>query len=261
MEARDLIHAEAENFETISLKQMDRVKLMNRMDTKYWFAREHLQQILSQIRPHYYMLQIDGAHQMSYATTYFDTVDARLYTDHHNGKLNRYKIRKRAYVNSGISFLEVKFKSNKGKTNKKRIPAGTDLGSLSSKEIQFIESITPYSGDTLKTSLNNSFTRLTLVNKNFKERCTIDLNLAYHFQEKAQALGNLVIIEIKSEGKPSLSPLVLALREHRIKATGFSKYCVGKTITDDGFKRNSFKKKVRRINKIIHMDIDPFKKN
>ena len=40
---------------------------------------------------------------------------------HQNKKLNRYKIRQREYLISDISFFEIKFKSNKGRTIKKRI--------------------------------------------------------------------------------------------------------------------------------------------
>ena len=43
-----------------------------------------------------------------------------MFHNHHNGKLNRYKIRFRDYINTKNSFLEVKFKTNKGETIKSR---------------------------------------------------------------------------------------------------------------------------------------------
>lgn len=247
-----------DSFDMITLKEMDKVKMMNRMDTKYWFSQDSLQHILNLTSSHYYLLQIQGENLMSYSTTYFDTLDNRLYGEHHNGKLNRYKIRKRKYINSGIGFLEIKFKNNKGKTNKKRIPVDVNKSDLNNEEINFIESITPYNGNELNTSLTNEFKRLTLVNKNFMERCTIDLNLSYRHNDKKIELNNLVIVEIKSDGKPGLSPLVMALRDNRIKAAGFSKYCVGRTITDSGIKRNSFKKKIREIKKVTQINSDPY---
>ncbi|HEY9115670.1 MAG TPA: polyphosphate polymerase domain-containing protein [Bacteroidales bacterium] len=231
---------------------------MNRMDKKYWFKQNHLQTLLDSISSEYYMLQIEGENRMSYLTTYFDTADNVLYGEHHNGKLNRYKIRKREYLNCGIGFLEIKFKNNKGKTNKMRIPTDVKELGFSNEEINFIESFTPYVGSKLKTALINEFTRITLVNKNFKERCTIDLDLIYRFNNKNIELKNLVIVEIKSDGKPDFSPLVLALRDSRIKASGFSKYCVGRTITDPGLKRNSFKQKIREIKKVTHIEKDPY---
>jgi len=86
----------------------------------------------------------------------------------------------------------------------------------------------------------------------FKERCTIDIDLKYKNENKDVNLGNLVIVEVKSEGNSNISALELALRDNRLKAAGFSKYCVGRTITDSGLKRNEFKRKIRRIEKVIN---------
>lgn len=258
MNAKQSNLLKTEYFDQIALGDMEKVQLMKRMDTKYWFEQDQLQTLLDSISSQYYMLQINGENWMSYLTTYFDTDDNVLYGAHHNGKLNRYKIRKREYLNSGIGFLEIKFKNNKGKTNKMRIPTRVNQPDLSNDEIDFIESCTPYSGCDLNTALINQFTRLTLVNKNFKERCTIDLGLAYQHNNKKVELNNLVIVEIKSDGKPGLSPLVIALRDNRIKASGFSKYCVGRTVTDAGIKRNSFKQKIREIKKVTRMEKNPY---
>ncbi len=240
-----------ESFERILLEEMDQVKLMNRTDTKYWFRLSDLQAILDVVKNDYFILSIDGKTLMPYSTTYFDTDKNEMFAKHHNGKLNRYKIRKRSYVNSGISFLEIKFKSNKGRTIKKRIPAESKNGQLSAGEDKFIQSVAPYAADKLQPSLLNQFERITLVNRNFKERCTIDLNLQFKGTDKEIELENLVIVEIKSEGHSNMSSLALALRDHRIKASGFSKYCVGRTVTDHQLKRNAFKKKIRSIEKLI----------
>jgi len=241
----------------IVLHDMEKVKLMNRMDTKYWFEHSNLQSIIDSINSQYYLLHIVGKSQMTYATTYFDTNSNSLYGAHHNGKLNRYKIRKRIYMDSGIAFLEIKFKNNKGKTRKTRIPTAVNNMQLSNEDMEFIQSRSPYKGAELSTSLTNEFTRITLVNKNFKERCTIDTNISYMHQNKRCELKNLVIVEIKSEGKPCQSPLVLALRNHRLRASGFSKYCVGRTLTDSSLKSNSFKKKIRMIEKVTNTDLVP----
>lgn len=238
-------------FDPILLDDMDRVKLMNRIDRKYWFNLEDLQSILDTIGDQYYLLNIDGHSSMPYSTTYYDTEENYMFIDHHNGKLNRYKIRKRQYLVSGIGFLEVKFKSNKGRTSKRRMKTNLIINEFSTKEDLFIKMRTPYNTDALSVSLQNSFTRLTLVNKNFKERCTIDLDIKYEYKNNSVEMGNLVIVEIKSDGKQS-SPLLIALRDHRIKASGFSKYCIGRTVTDSSLKRNSFKNKVRKIEKVIN---------
>jgi VTC domain len=241
------------SFGTILLNEMDQVKLMNRTDRKYWFSMSHLQEILDYVKSDYFILNIDGEDQQPYTTTYFDTVQNEMYTNHHNGKLNRFKIRKRTYVQSGISFLEIKFKSNKGRTIKKRIPTTNILG-FSPDEQKFIYSITSYSVEDLSPTLINEFKRITLVNKNFNERCTIDIDLRFQYGNARVNLNDLVVVEIKSDASSSISPLAFALREFRVRKSGFSKYCVGRSLTEKNIKRNAFKKKIRRIEKINHSE-------
>lgn len=241
-----------ESFTPIRLEEMDKVQLMNRTDRKFWFHVSYLSELLRTIEDNYYILNFGGKSCLPYATTYFDTCGDKMFSAHHNGKLNRFKIRKRTYVDSEISFLEIKFKSNKGRTVKKRIPSRVNKSSFSSTEGQFIDHNTPYSSNELKESLINKFTRLTLVNKNFKERCTIDLDLQFEISDRITTLDNLVIVEIKSDGKSNKSPLALALRQYKIKESGFSKYCVGRSITDPLLKRNAFKPKLRSLEKVTN---------
>ncbi len=243
-------------FETIKLQEMDAVKLMNRMDYKYWFHKDYLPGLLASVGSDYFVLEIEGESVLPYSTTYFDTQKNHMFVAHHNGTLNRYKIRRRSYVSSGISFLEIKFKNNKGRTMKKRISSDFDRTNFNVQESDFINSTCPYSTADLSLSLLNSFSRMTLVNRNLKERCTIDLNLAYEYREKNVSLSDLVIVEIKTGGNAKYSPLAKALSEKRIRAAGFSKYCVGRTVTDPYLKRNYFKKKIRRIEKTIHTGIN-----
>lgn len=245
---------ETQIFNPISLQEMDQVKLMNRTDTKYWFHIDKLQELLQIIKNDYYILKIDGIAKLPYETTYYDTDGNKMFYTHHNGKLNRYKVRRRSYVNSGISFLEIKFKSNKGRTIKNRVSSEYGKVAFTPTETEFLQQYIPFSCDKLSPALINNFKRLTLVNKNFQERCTIDLNLAFKNGNKEVILDDLVIVEIKAEGSPSNSPLALALRNQRIKTSGFSKYCVGRTVTDTTLKRNAFKPKIRRIEKTIKSD-------
>ena len=56
----------------------------------------------------------------SYETKYFDTYQRDTFLMHHNGKFPRYKIRTRTYLDTNDQFVEVKFKNNKGLTEKYR---------------------------------------------------------------------------------------------------------------------------------------------
>ncbi|WP_180327368.1 polyphosphate polymerase domain-containing protein [Labilibaculum manganireducens] len=234
---------------------MEKVRLMNRTDRKFWFHSDYLPKLLQEVQHDYHLLCIEGKSLLSYSTAYFDTKNDRMFSAHHNGKLNRFKIRKRTYIDSGIHFLEIKFKNNKGRTIKKRIPCALDNSSFTSTESQFINSHTPFYTKELIPSLLNKFSRLTLVNKNLKERCTIDLDIEFEVANRIVTLDNLVVVEIKSDGKSNVSPLAQALRKNRIKTSGFSKYCIGRCITDPILKRNIFKEKIRTIEKVTQTSI------
>ena len=84
------------------------------------------------------------------------------------------------------------------------------------------------------------------------ERCTIDLNLRFQKDENKVSLDDLVIVEIKSGGRDSMSAIEKVLQAKRIKTAGFSKYCMGCAMTNSTLKRNAFKAKVRSINKLLY---------
>lgn len=245
---------EINGFTPISLEQMEAVRLMNRTDTKYWFHAETLAELFRAVKDDYYVLKMNDRFALPYSTIYFDNKENRMYTEHHNGKLNRVKIRRRCYVLSDISFLEVKFKNNKGRTIKKRMPGTFQSEEFSQDEQLFLSKLTQFPVNELTPSLKNNFNRITLVNKNFEERCTIDFQLAFAINGAPVSLNNLAIIEIKTNGSASKSPLAKALRGQRINQSGFSKYCIGRTITDRSLKRNAFKQKIRSIEKVIHQN-------
>ena len=249
------------SYDTIFLNEMDQVKFMNRTDHKYWFNFHDLEAVLNSLNQYYYLLQIEGEYNMPYSTNYYDTFNNAMYTAHHNGKLNRYKIRKRFYEVSGIGFLEIKFKNNKGRTQKKRIKTDSPSNIFTEQEKEFISSNTPFAASDLKIALENRFTRMTLVNKNFKERCTIDINLTYNSNNQNIKLNDLVIVEIKSDRGSNDSPLKIVLRDNRIKTLGFSKYCIGRVVTNDKLKRNAFKSKIRQIEKVINTDTNLYTLN
>ncbi len=239
-------------FDPIHIDQMNNVKLMDRTDTKYCVELNQLQDILNEISSDYYALSIENKNQLKYATTYYDTYSRHMYGNHHRGKLNRYKIRKRTYLISDLSFLEIKFKSNKGRTIKNRIEIPQKFQFLTQDEQTFIAENTPYKTHQLYPVLNNNFTRLTLVNKELKERCTIDFNLRFFNDDRLVKLDDLVIVEIKTEKRSENSSLINALRKRKILAGGFSKYCIGLSFIEDSIKKNAFKPKLRAIENKYH---------
>ena len=222
----DQLTAILKTFEPISLKEMDRVKLLNRVDTKYVFDIATLIKVLPEISNHYYVLEIDGKRTNSYQTLYYDTKDLDSYTQHQNGKLNRTKIRFRKYIESNLNYLEIKFKNNKERTIKKRIKIADIETTLSSISSAFIKENSVLEAETLIASLWNSFTRITLTHKTINERLTIDLNLAFknNSTQEEKSIPHIVIAELK-QGKANVgSDFVKIIKKQHVRPMGMSKY-------------------------------------
>ena len=254
-------------FEPISLSEMESVKLMNRIDTKYAVPLAVLPAILQAAQADYYAQEIDGKRIATYDTMYYDTDTLDMYIRHHDRQLARQKIRVRQYVDSHLTFLEIKRKNNKGRTKKKRIVVpGFDIHAdapsfLKHKNredepltvAQFIDTKSRYTWDCISPHLWTKFRRITLVNKAKTDRLTIDMDLVWEnvVSGEKKTYPELVIIELKRDGNvPShMTDIMLA---HRIHPFKISKYCIGTALTTPGLKRNRFKKKIRLIEKMLH---------
>ncbi|MBE9468384.1 MAG: polyphosphate polymerase domain-containing protein [Bacteroidetes bacterium] len=234
-------------YESVSLKEIDRVKFMKRTDTKFVFPIQKLSKILKDAKPFYYILEIDNKRSLKYETTYFDTDDFSMYIAHQNGKLNRYKIRSRKYINTQDSFLEIKFKSNKNKTIKKRIKTN-DFFSEASRD--FIKKNSPYSLNELKARVETKFSRITLVSNKFDERLTIDFNLSFENNKKIDKLPFLSIAEVKQEKFSSSSEFIKILKNYGIRQMSLSKYCTGINLLYKNLKQNRFKPRLLTLKKL-----------
>lgn len=240
----------------ITLEEMKGVKLMNRIDTKYLVTSDELLSILKGIHERYYAQEVEGHRLSPYSTVYYDTPDLKMYTIHHDRHLVRDKVRVRTYIDSQLTFCEVKHKTNKGRTKKKRIEVkpGTDV--ISDPEAAaFLAEKQPYPVDSLRPSLETAFQRFTLVNFEKTERLTIDCNLLFnnYINGASVSMGSLVIMELKQDGR-ARSLLKQVLFDLRIKPYKISKYCIGTAMTRPDVKRNRFKQKIRRINKLLSLN-------
>ncbi len=238
-------------YESITLEEMDNVKLMDRTDTKYTFHITQLEQILEMVIDNYRILEINSKRIADYKTLYYDTTDLELYYKHHSGKLNRYKIRHRTYVDSNIGYLEVKFKNNKGRTKKERIKKKDVLFEWPEDALQFLSKKTPYLPSTLIPSLWVNYSRITLVNRISKECLTIDLNLEFKKEAVEKHLPQMVIAEVKQE-KSQGSPFIDAMKKLHIREGSISKYCMAVAYTSPEVKVNRFKEKLLSIQKILN---------
>lgn len=241
-------------FTAVGLNDIGKANFMNRVDTKFPLRAEILwKKILPEISNDYYIVEIDGLRYMEYKTVYFDTPDNIFFTAHHNGKLDRYKVRKRMYVDTGTSFLEVKHKNNKGKTKKKRIEIQTDLFEILPEEYEFLSKHIPYNPETLKPVIENHFHRITLVKKDMGERCTIDCELGFSDSKNGHETNSFAMVELKHEAGAPKSPLQNTLFKYGVHKSGFSKYCMGRVLNgQQGLKTNLFRERLRMLQKRLN---------
>jgi len=237
------------NFDKTTLAEMNSVSLMKRVDTKFILKESQLLEVLSKLYEDYKILEIDQERLMKYSTLYFDSENKKCFNDHHNGKLNRYKIRMRKYLVSDICFLEIKKKNNLGITNKIRRQIKDFETNLTTESKEFITE-SNINNLLLEPSLYNNFSRMTLVNKNEPERITIDVDLSFSFRNDKKKFDKLVVVEIKQEGKRLNTTINRALKSMSILPTNFSKYCIGISNIIDNIKSNRFKEINLKINKL-----------
>ncbi|MBE6253818.1 MAG: polyphosphate polymerase domain-containing protein [Bacteroidales bacterium] len=249
-----------ENFTPITLEEMEGVKLLNRIDTKYLTNEATLGRVLADAAAAgYRALVAEGAKLSPYNSVYYDTPELRMFLDHHNRRLVRQKVRTRIYVNSGETYLEIKRKNNHGRTKKKRIPIEESEMMEFAGNAEACAYLARHSWFTvgeISPILSTAFKRITLVNPNRTERLTIDTSLFFqNFQTGRKAsLEDAVIIELKQDGHAD-SQMKKILLSNRVKPVRISKYCLAETLTDPSVKKNRFKVKVRTVEKTINKKI------
>jgi hypothetical protein len=249
MSEREIIN-QLQSFNPISLKEMDRVKLMNRIDTKFAFDKNTLIQILPKLTENYFSLEIQGKRALTYESLYFDDAAFSLFHDHHNRRVNRYKFRIRNYVESNLFFFEIKHKI-KGRTDKHRIDTAGFHQQLTQSELNLIDTHCHKTYDLIPV-LTNKFKRITLVHKTENERLTLDFNLIFNNTLKTVELSELVIAELKQSKLNRRSPFYNLMKSMQLRPYRLSKYCIGavELIGGEQLKYNRFKKKLMYLEKI-----------
>ena len=244
-------------FEPIALVEMSEVALQDRTDTKFVMREGQLYNALATLTQQYRVLDIRGVRLNQYRTLYFDTADFDLFRQHHTGRRDRYKVRTRSYVDSQLSFLEVKHKVRQNRTVKSRIATRGLLTWVTPEADAFLNDHLPFDAEALEPKLWNEYTRITLVSKRDCERLTLDLRLRFSGYENTFAAGRafdlpgLAIAEVKQDGLNRHSAFVSRMREMGVRPIGFSKYCAGVAMIFDEVKHNNFKSKMRLVQKLV----------
>ncbi len=231
------------------LKDLHRAALMGRFDTKYLLPVSFLPILLAELRGDYSALEIDGCRVFRYRNLYLDTPDFGFFRAHHNGKLNRHKVRHREYVESGSGFLEVKFKDNRKRTSKTRIPwaapwaTGLEAG-------RFLRKTLGANVGSLAPVLLIEYQRIALANEERAERVTLDLGLTFQRpgETAGASLAPLLVAELKEAGRNPDSRFRQVMRQYRFRPGPFSKYCTGCCLVyPRSLRTNRFKPILRRV--------------
>ena len=238
----------------IGLDEMEEVRFMNRTDTKYVLPTREVTSLLKEIGEDYKVLDIDGNRMGRYETLYFDTPSYDFYIEHHNGKKNRVKVRYRKYLDSDVTFLEVKKKNNKNRTIKLRKRVADISQTIDEEDLNFVE-VAADKSLILMPSVRNVFRRTTLVSKSHSERATIDFNVELMLNGKSVTLPGLSIIEAKQDLFNKDSKIVRTLKARHCRSMRVSKYCLGIALLSDNLKTNNYKKKLRKIEEYLQNEL------
>ena len=240
------------SFESYQLDDLNNANLMNRVDSKFMLPLSFLPELLSQLHGHYRILDIAGLRQFSYYNQYLDTPNMELYRAHHNGKLNRFKVRRRRYLDTSTEYLEVKLKNNQKRTVKTRIKLSEDKGNdVNSREFLQQEMHGKYAN--LDITQQSGYKRIALANEEKAERLTLDFDLWYNNKngDNRVTLPGFFIAELKQSKKSKNSPFYQLMSKHHVFPTSFSKYCIGCALLyPENIKANRFKSVLSRIKQL-----------
>jgi hypothetical protein len=236
----------------ISLDDIGFLSLTNRIETKYVFPADRVPGLINLLSERYLALEINNVRIFPYTSTYLDTTEALFYNQHVRGEFDRFKIRYRKYESTNTTYLEIKRKTNKGRTIKWRIEKTQAYNPSDTRVTGFIQDHSPVSMNVIKSVLINRFTRITLANPELKERITIDLNVSYSGSEKETEAGfpYMAILELKKEVSSDSLFFRNLIKQLNIYPTSFSKYCVGSALLNDSLKKNMIKPKLLLLKKL-----------
>lgn len=230
----------------ISLAELDTAAaLRTRVDRKYVVDAETLAAVADRLGERFRVLEIAGARSFRYETVYYDSPTLTAYRAHMQQRRRRYKVRSRAYVDSGLFLFELKLEGRRGETVKHRMPyRREDHGRVSDDARAFVtarlaEAYPRIDLPALDPTVSTDYRRVTL--SAGAERVTCDYDL--RFSDGAREIPGLdpghVILESKVER--GLGAADRELRRLGVRPVQCSKYCVGVGLLRQDAKANDLR--------------------
>lgn len=238
-------------------KLNEKSELLDRQEHKYIVPQTMLKLLLQQLSENFDILEHAGKRIFKYENIYFDD-NYTSYWQHHQEKRKRFKIRTRHYVDTGVCYLEMKLKTCRYRTDKKRINYSVqDRFTINDEAKAFINKFYLKNYEkkftfTLSPTLRITNNRITLVHKQGGERITIDFDMETSNGTNTWKLPEKVfILETKTATGNGICDKILRTQGIRpVKAC--SKYCIGLAQLGLVHKYNTFKPLLRTIQQVTN---------
>jgi len=232
---------------TIQLDELNTAELLSRCDTKFLVPAARLPLLVQQLVPHYRMLKIDSHFSFAYHTRYFDDSFFSHYLDHHNSRPQRHRIRVRHYLHSGRVFDEIKFRTVRNVIVKSRLERAAPHQHIDDHFSGWLKQEHGIDATALSPSLDVFVRRTTLVERDFSERLTIDVDLSWQRNGCMSSAESLAVVEIKHGAKRPCSKGIQRMRLLGYRPLSFSKYCIGMARLEPRIKQGRFKAVLRKV--------------
>jgi hypothetical protein len=206
--------------------------LLTRVDRKYLVPSASARRIMASFTADARVLEMDGIRSFAYDSVYFDTPALDSYMLAAHGRRRRFKIRTRTYVDSAVSFLEVKTEGGREATVKERIPYEPgDRERLTDEGLAYVNetlaaTVGSIAAGPLEPVLSTRYDRTTLFLPASGSRATIDSAVTWQRPGgRPWMLDNAVVVETKSGSAPG--PLDRHLWAHGVRPCRISKFATG----------------------------------
>ncbi|GJM38094.1 MAG: VTC domain-containing protein [Acidimicrobiales bacterium] len=214
--------------EPVSLDELnDRAALTTRRDRKYLVPADRLPLLLDALADHLRVLDIDGRRGFGYDTLYFDSPELTSYLDTARRRPFRYKIRTRHYVDSDLTWFEVKQRGRRGITVKHRWSFDDGPHRFGARELEIVAETLgeDVAAGEFDRTLGTRFERTTLLIDD-DARMTVDLDVAFSSPgtDDRRRLRH-AIVETKTPGRPCRADRTLW--RLGVRPTKVSKYGTG----------------------------------
>ena len=200
-----------------------------RHDVKTVLDASRLSRLIGRVPDGWQLVTAGGSTVQPYHSIYFDTPDLRLFRDHRQGRLRRFKVRTRRY-SDGTVMLEVKMKGP-GRLTRKIRRRHAEHGLITSDDITWVSEhlermIGHAAPELLEPAAWTRYERTVLRAPDGTERLTVDRSLTSGCgaEPTSVASADAIIVELKSLAPRSV--LLPALHTIGARPLRLSKYAV-----------------------------------